>query len=173
MHIYITITCVFICIFNPYFIIRKLKGHLCARSSMHKKTNYHIYNKGRINTLQSGVLDFNPPLSFSTLSFFLSLHSTSGLQFVFFTLSRRSSGLLSLTTRIPQQRPKVFIVISRATHSPPLSRDPSSALCGKTLDVVSWISQKVVEWRSPRVRSMPETGGGYFGFLATRVVSSQ
>lgn len=123
--IYNDYICICMHIYYPYSIVCKLKGHLCT-----KKTNSRICNKGRINTLQSGVLDFNPLLSyaFSTLFFFSSLRSIPGPWFIFFTLSHRDSGLLSMTTRIPQQRSKVFIVISRATHPPPCSRDPSSTL---------------------------------------------
>lgn len=157
IYVYLMITYVFVCIFNPYYIIRKLEGHLCARCST-KKTNYRICNKGWINTLQRGVLDFNPPLShafFHSLSF--SLFSFNPLPpwimvrpFHSFTsrLGPFVTDDTNPTTAI--QKSSLWFL---AWHPPPCSRDPPSTLCGKTLDIVSWISREAVEWRSLSIRA--------------------
>lgn len=60
-----------------------------------KKTNYPNCNKGWINTLQRGVLDFNPPLShafFHSLSFSLPSFNPPdhGLSFSLFHIATRA-----------------------------------------------------------------------------------
>lgn len=115
-------------IFNPHYVILKLKGHLYARGNTRKKTDYRIHNKGRINTPREGVLSIlilpyptRSALSLPLLAFPHPSNRADNAR-VLFTLSRRNFGLLSFPIRIPQQWPKVFIVISRVMRPPSLAR---------------------------------------------------
>jgi len=164
MHIYIMITCVFICIFNPYFIIHKLKSHLCARSSAKKRTIISVIRDGLIPFKVGYSILILFSYAFSTLSFSLFIQPPDhSLSFSLFHIAIRAFCYWRHESHNSDRKSSLWFL---ARHIRPHSR-----AIPLQLHVVSWISQKVVEWRSPRFRSMPETGGGYFSFLATRVVS--
>lgn len=62
MYIYITITHVFVRIFNPHYIIRELEGHLCARSSTKKKRTI-------VSVIRDGLIPFKEGYSILILPY--------------------------------------------------------------------------------------------------------
>jgi len=159
------------CIFNPYFIIRKLKGHLCARSSTKKRTIISIIRDGLI-PFKMGysilILLYPFPLSLSFSPF--TQPPDHNLSFSLFHVAIRAFCYWRYESHNSDRKSSLWFL---ARHIRPHSR-------AILLQLYVWENS----WRrfldpseSGRMAfsslSMSETGGGYFGFLAIRVVSSQ
>lgn len=71
-NIYIRITRTFLCIFNPYYIIRKLEGYLCAWSSTKKKRTIVSVIRDGLIPFKEGYSILIPPLSHAFSTLFLS-----------------------------------------------------------------------------------------------------
>ena len=153
MYIYdIMITYVFVCIFNPYSIICKLKGHLCTKK---KRT--------LVSVIRDGLIPFEVGYSILILSYpTLFLLSFSFPPFVQFPDHGSSFSLFHIATRAfvnDDTNPTTAVAnlhcdFSRDISAPMFARSLFSFMGKLSTSFLEFLGILAIKWCSPRFQSI-------------------